>query len=82
MGGMNFSGQALLSFQKQENLSATSLNFKIPYYIIQGREDLFTPTEPVIKYFEQIVAPKKEIAIIENASHFALVTHKENFIEE
>ena len=82
IGGMNFSGQTLLPFQKQENLSAKSLNFKVPYYIIQGREDLFTPTEPVIKYFEQVVAPKKEIAIIEDAGHFALVTHKENFIEE
>jgi proline iminopeptidase len=79
-GGMNFSGHVLLPFQKQENLSAKSLNFKVPYYIIQGREDLFTPTAPVIKYFEQIVAPKKEIAIIENAGHFALVTHKQNFI--
>jgi pimeloyl-ACP methyl ester carboxylesterase len=82
MDGMNFSGRVLLPFQKEENLSAKSLNFKVPYYIIQGREDLFTPTEPVVKYFEQIVAPKKEIAIIENAGHFALVTHKQQFIEE
>jgi pimeloyl-ACP methyl ester carboxylesterase len=82
VGGMNFSGQALLPFQKQENLSGKSLNFKVPYYIIQGQEDLFTPTEPAIKYFEQVRAPKKEIAIIENAGHFALVTHKQNFIEE
>lgn len=81
VGGMNFSGQALLPFQKQENLSAESLNFKVPYYIIQGREDLFTPTEPVLKYFKQIVAPKKEIVVIEHAGHFALVTHRQNFIE-
>jgi len=82
LGGMNFSGRALLPFQKQENLSTASLNFKVPYYIIQGREDLFTPAEPAIKYFERIEAPKKEIVIIENAGHFALVTHKQKFIEK
>lgn len=81
MGGMNFSGRVLLPFQMQENLSATSLHFKIPYYVIQGREDLFTPTEPAIKYFEQINAPGKKILIIENAGHFALVTHRQEFIE-
>lgn len=70
VGGMNFSGSVLLPFQKQENLSAKSLNFKLPYYVIQGREDLFTPTEPAIKYFEKIVAPRKEIVIIEHAGHF------------
>jgi pimeloyl-ACP methyl ester carboxylesterase len=81
IGGMNFSGRVLLPFQVQENLSTTSLDFKIPYYIIQGREDLFTPTEPAIKYFEQINAPRKKIVIIENAGHFALVTHRQEFIE-
>lgn len=82
IGGMNFSGQVLLPFQKQVNLSAGSLNFEVPYYIIQGREDLFTPTDPAKKYFDRVVAPKKEMVIIENAGHFALVTHKQKFIEE
>jgi pimeloyl-ACP methyl ester carboxylesterase len=82
MRGMNFSGRELLPYQMQENLSTASLNFKIPYFIIQGRQDLFTPTEPVVKYFERIVAPKKKMVVIENAGHFALATHSQRFIEE
>jgi pimeloyl-ACP methyl ester carboxylesterase len=79
-GGMNFSGRTLLPFQVQEKLSTTSLNFAVPYYVIQGREDLFTPTDPVINYFKQVKAPAKELIILEHAGHFALVTHKQEFI--
>jgi pimeloyl-ACP methyl ester carboxylesterase len=50
--------------------------------VIQGKDDLFTPTEPVVKYFNKITAPRKKLVIIPNAGHFALVTHKNRFIEE
>lgn len=80
-GGMDFSGRTLLQFQVQENLSTTALNFKIPYYVIQGREDLFTPTDPAIAYFKLVKAPEKKLVILERAGHFALVTHAQEFIE-
>lgn len=82
MGGMNYSGQSFLPFQKQIRLSSTSLHFEIPYFVIQGQEDLFTPTEPVLLYFDNIRAPEKKIVILETAGHFALVTHPERFREE
>jgi pimeloyl-ACP methyl ester carboxylesterase len=81
IGGMNFAGQALLPFQVKEQLSTTFLNFTIPYFVIQGRHDVFTPTDPVIAYFEMITAPQKKIVIIEDAGHFALVTHKQEVIK-
>ncbi len=80
-GGMILSGRVLLQFQVQENLSTSALVFKVPYYVIQGREDLFTPTEPVIRYFEKVNAPKKQLVILEDAGHFALATHQQQFIE-
>jgi pimeloyl-ACP methyl ester carboxylesterase len=78
---MNLSGKALLPFQLQEKLFTTSLSFTIPYYVIQGREDVFTPTDPALAYFKHIKAPKKKSVVIEGAGHFALVTHKHEFIE-
>ncbi|MQA90086.1 MAG: alpha/beta fold hydrolase [Gemmatimonas sp.] len=79
--GMMFSGRALLPFQVRENLSTVALTFEVPYYVIQGRDDISTPTRPAVAYFERISAPDKEIVIIDDAGHFALVTHQEQFIE-
>jgi pimeloyl-ACP methyl ester carboxylesterase len=80
--GMIFSGKTLLPYQLQERLSTNALNFKIPYLVIQGADDLFTPTEPVKNYFAKIVAPGKKMVIIKNAGHFAFVTNRQRFIEE
>lgn len=80
--GMRFSGKTLLPYQLKESLSTNSLNFKLPYLVVQGNDDLFTPTEPVRKYFDKIAAPRKKLVIIENAGHFAFVTDKERFISE
>jgi len=81
-GGSLFSSKVLLPYQLKERLSTDALNFQIPYLIIQGGDDLFTPTEPVKNYFIKIVAPRKKLVIIENAGHFAFVTNKQRFIEE
>ncbi|HWY36757.1 MAG TPA: alpha/beta hydrolase, partial [Nitrosopumilaceae archaeon] len=62
--------------------STNSLNFRLPYLVIQGSDDLFTPTEPVRNYFDRIIAPRKKMVIIENAGHFAFVTNKNRFVEE
>jgi pimeloyl-ACP methyl ester carboxylesterase len=80
--GMLFSGRVLLPYQLEEHLSTNSLNFRLPYLVIQGSDDLFTPTEPVRNYFDRIIAPRKKMVIIENAGHFAFVTNKNRFVEE
>ena len=74
--GMNASGSALIAASVAGELSATAIRFKIPYYVIQGRHDLFTPTPLVEAYFKKVSAPKKRLIIIEDAGHFALSTHQ------
>ena len=74
--GMNASGAALVEDMINEDLSTNALTFKIPYYVIQGRHDLFTPTPLAEAYFNKISAPKKRLIIIEDAGHFALATHQ------
>ena len=78
--GMRFSGQSLIGTIMEEKLSTTALRFDIPYYVIQGRDDVSTPTAPAEAYFEKVVAPKKAMVVIEGAGHFALATHAEEFI--
>jgi pimeloyl-ACP methyl ester carboxylesterase len=73
--GMGFSGRTLFATQTQERLSTTALHFALPYYVIQGRHDLFTPTPLAKAYFDRVTAPRKSYTEIEDAGHFALVTH-------
>ena len=70
--GMNGSGAALIGSTVTTDLPATATNFKIPYYVIQGRDDLFAPTPLAKVYFDKVSATKKQFVIIENAGHFVL----------
>jgi len=74
--GMIASGRAL-GFADVPN---TAVGFKIPYYVIQGRDDLFAPTPLVETYFNKVSAPTKRLFVIEGAGHFALATHQAEVI--
>jgi pimeloyl-ACP methyl ester carboxylesterase len=78
--GMSASGSALIEASVAGELSTTATSFKIPYYVIQGRHDLFTPTPLVEAYFNKVTAPTKRLIIIEDAGHFALATHQAGVI--
>jgi pimeloyl-ACP methyl ester carboxylesterase len=73
--GSNASGSALIGASVATDLPATATRFKIPYYIIQGQHDLFSPTPLVERFFNKISAPKKRLILIDDAGHFALATH-------
>ena len=55
-------------------LPTTARILKVPFFVIQGREDMATPTSVAVSYFNVVKAPKKKLVIIEHAGHFALVT--------
>jgi len=78
--GMTASGSALISASVATDFTATATRFKIPYFVIQGRDDLFSPTPLVEAYFDKVSAPKKRLIIIEDAGHFALATHQAQVI--
>jgi proline iminopeptidase len=79
-GGMTASGRALIGASVTTDLPATATRFTIPYYVIQGRHDLFSPTPLAEAYFNKVSAPKKRLVIIEDAGHFALATHQAEVI--
>lgn len=78
--GMNFSGRSLISTQMQVDLFETVPRLEVPMFVIQGRNDLFTPSRAAIAYFEHVDAPLKDLIVIEDAGHFVLVTHQEAFL--
>lgn len=80
-GGMTFSGGSLISTQIQVDLFETAPRLEAPMFVIQGQNDLFTPTGPAIAYFEYVEAPIKKLVVIAGAGHFALLTHQSAFLE-
>ena len=46
-----------------------NLVFKIPVYLIQGKEDLLTPRDITKKYFNKIKAPKKKYILLPKTAH-------------
>ena len=77
--GMSFSGRAYRAVRV--DLFSTAPRLELPVVVIQGRHDLFTPTEPALMWFDELQAPQKVLFVIEDAGHFALVTHQTAFLE-
>jgi pimeloyl-ACP methyl ester carboxylesterase len=76
--GMSFSGRAYRGVRV--DLFNMAPHLELPVVVIQGRHDLFTPTEPALAWFDSLLAPQKVLFMIEDAGHFALVTHQTQFL--
>jgi len=79
--GMQFTGEHVLPDQIATNLPKTACNIHTAYFVIQGQEDVITPTQAATDYFKCIKAPKKELILIPNAGHFAFMTASGQFLE-
>jgi proline iminopeptidase len=80
--GMQFTGEHVLPDQMATNLPKTACNIHTAYFVIQGQDDVITPTQAAIAYFKCIKAPKKELILIPKAGHFAFMTASDKFLED
>lgn len=78
--GMSYSGRTTLSAMLSTELPTTANILRVPFFVIQGKEDMVTPTSVAVKYFNVVKAPKKKLIIIDHAGHFVFVTHREEFL--
>jgi len=78
--GMMYSGRTTVGAMLKTELPTTASTIKVPFFVIQGKEDMVTPTSVAMKYFQVAKTPKKKFILIEHAGHFALVTHSEKFL--
>ena len=62
------------------DMAGASLRFALPDYVIQGRDDVFSPTPLAETYFRTVQAPAKRLVVIEGAGLFALATHQADVI--
>jgi len=79
--GMEFTGEHVLPDQIATDLPKTACDMHTAYFVIQGQDDVITPTQAAADYFKCIEAPKKELILIPNAGHFAFLTASDKFLE-
>ena len=56
--------------------------YKVPFFLFQGETDVITVTSLATEYFGEVEAPTKEMALIEDAGHFAAFTQPDRFLTE
>jgi pimeloyl-ACP methyl ester carboxylesterase len=78
--GMNFSGEQLLPEQMAANLPASADKIDTAFFVIQGRNDVVTPTAAAVDYFNHVQTSEKELILIPDAGHFAFVTASDKFL--
>ncbi|MBK8427746.1 MAG: alpha/beta hydrolase [Lewinellaceae bacterium] len=69
---VNYTGDSALgvaSMRANIDFMKNRLEFKVPVYFIQGKEDLLTPKESTKKYFKKLKAPEKKYILLPETAH-------------
>jgi pimeloyl-ACP methyl ester carboxylesterase len=78
--GFQFSVDHALPDQMRLDLPKTASSIDTAFFIIQGQDDIMTPTAAAVDYFKRVTAPKKELVLIPAAGHFAFMTAPAAFL--
>jgi pimeloyl-ACP methyl ester carboxylesterase len=78
--GMMFQGEHVLPDQVREDLPKSAGKIGTDFFVIQGADDVITPTKVAVDYFNMVEAPRKELVLIPGAGHFAFMTHTAPFL--
>ena len=62
------------------SLVATTPRLAVPFILIQGADDMFTPTDLAIAYYTGVEAPAKELVVVQGAGHFPHLTHTQSVL--
>jgi pimeloyl-ACP methyl ester carboxylesterase len=77
--GMMFSGKATVGAMVRTELPTTASEIAVPFFVVQGADDMVTPTSVTVHYFDGVRAPIKKLVLVPGAGHFAIVTHRDQF---
>jgi len=60
---------------------ADGTRFDLPFFVFQGDRDALAPAERAKRFFDDVHAPVKDFALIDDAGHFASFRHPEKFLD-
>lgn len=78
--GQILTGNKVLPDQVATDLSQSARRIGTAFFVIQGQDDVITPTAAARDYFDTVEAPQKEWVAIPGAGHFAFMTHGDAFL--
>ncbi len=79
VAGFNFSQERVLPAVTSFDARAVGLDFKVPFFIIQGRDDHVTSFADTKAYAAELRAPRKAFVAIDGG-HFACFTNPTEFV--
>ncbi len=82
VAGMRFSLEQLWPEARRYDAWQQGTTFAIPFFIIQGANDVVTTPKLAREFFDDVVAPVKQMMLIPEAGHFAAFLNPEGFLEE
>lgn len=78
--GFKFSAEHALPYQMKVDFPRTASKVDTAFFVIQGQNDVVTPTKAAVEYFKEVTAPKKKLILIPDAGHFAFMTATDAFL--
>src|SRR5687767_12771444 len=81
---MGFQWSTAQMYDEMTNYDARRLGtrFDVPFFLFQGESDVITLTTLATEYFAEVEAPSKDLALIQDAGHFAAFTQPDRFLTE
>ena len=80
--GMSFSVGVFAPQLAKVDLDQLGLDFRVPIFFFEGRQDPFCRPSLIWDYHQTITAPHKEFIWFENSSHFPFYEEQQKFSEE
>lgn len=79
--GEEFSWNTLNDALNHEDLTALGTNFSLPMFFIQGELDFVTDTPAVREYYNHIKAPVKNLVLMKDHGHLAIMQDRDGFLD-
>jgi|Tabmets5t2r1_1033131.scaffolds.fasta_scaffold08236_2 pimeloyl-ACP methyl ester carboxylesterase len=80
--GFQWSTGQLFTELKAYDARRLGPRFEVPFFLLQGEQDVITLTSLATGYFAEVQAPTKGLALIPDAGHFAAFTQPDRFLAE
>ena len=78
--GIRSSEDHFRGMAEEFDLRALGTDFAIPIFVFQGAVDNVTPNAPLRPYLDSLRAPHKELVLIPDAGHNAMLTRSHEFL--
>jgi pimeloyl-ACP methyl ester carboxylesterase len=82
VAGMRFSLEQILPEASRYDAWQQGTQFAIPFFIFQGEDDVLTTPKMARAYYDDVIAPVKNMSLIRDAGHFAAFLQPEQFLHQ